>query len=196
MRRALLIAVLCTLAGAVPASSAITRNPADRLVPQPIEDSTYDRATHCSRARRAGMEKLTAWLERNARGESWGTYRCEKWGKKTASLHAEGRALDWHLDVNVPADQREAKRIITALLAADSAGNPQALARRMGIQEIIWDCGYWMAGAPDFGEYAPCYSKRGRLLKKVDPSTAHRNHVHFGMTKDGAAGTTSFWQSA
>ena len=26
------------------------------------------------------------------------------------------------------------------------AGNPQALARRMGVQELIWDCGYWGAG--------------------------------------------------
>ena len=32
----------------------------------------------------------------------WGSYRCEKWGKGQASLHAENRAIDWHLDVAYP----------------------------------------------------------------------------------------------
>ena len=194
MRRALLIALLCLLTGSVPAWGAIAGNPADRLVAQPLEESEYDPAKRCSRARRVGMERFAGWLEANVRGENWGTYRCEMWGKNAASLHAEGRALDWHLDAGVAADRREAARIIGVLLAPDSAGNPQALARRMGIQEIIWDCGYWMAGFEDFGEYRPCYSKSGKLRKKVDPSVAHRNHVHFGMTKDGAAGRTSFWK--
>jgi hypothetical protein len=36
--------------------------------------------------------------------------RCERWGKNSASLHAEGRAIDWHLDSRVPADRREARR--------------------------------------------------------------------------------------
>ena len=44
------------------------------------------------------MAVLQRWLEANVRGVSWGTYRCEKWGKKQASLHSEGRAIDWHVD--------------------------------------------------------------------------------------------------
>jgi hypothetical protein len=86
------------------------------------------------------------WLERNAGGVSWGIMRCEKWGKGRASLHAEGRAVDWHLDSARPADRREARRLIDLLLATDAAGNPHALARRMGIQEIIWNCRSWWSG--------------------------------------------------
>jgi hypothetical protein len=56
------------------------------------------------------------WLERNAGGVSWGIMRCEKWGKGRASLHAEGRAVDWHLDSARPADRREARRLIDLLL--------------------------------------------------------------------------------
>ncbi len=150
-------------------------------------------AGHSTYTPKGGFAK---WLDGNALGESWGTYRCEMWGKHEASLHAEGRALDWHLDVTVPAQRREAERLIALLLAPDAAGNEQALARRMGVQEIIWDCGYWSSRMTDFMPYAPCVTKRGKLRQRVDPTVAHRNHVHFGLTKAGAAGRTSFWLSA
>jgi hypothetical protein len=81
------------------------------------------------------------------------------------------------------------------LLAPDSFGNAQALARRMGVEELIWDCGYWGAGMSDFTPYRPCYSKRGKLRKHVDPTIAHRDHIHIGMTKAGARARTSFWKA-
>ena len=119
--------------------------------------------------------------------------RCEKWGKGQASLHSENRAIDWHLDAANSADERAAETLIRLLLAPDAAGNPQALARRMGVEELIWDCGYWSAGMAQFTEYRPCYGKRGKLERKVNATIAHRDHVHIGMTKRGAAALTSFW---
>ena len=199
--RSLLALLLCLL---LPASAAamvdlsgglgpVRGNPADTLASLPIEASVYDRATRCSKASKPGMTRLVNWLQANAKGVSWGTYRCEKWGKGSASLHAEGRALDWHLDVSRAADKREATRLIRLLLAPDKAGNAQALARRMGVEEIIWDCGYWMAGMREFKRYSPCVGKNGEWRKKVNKTVAHRDHVHFGMTKAGAAAKTSFW---
>src|SRR3954454_8053188 len=129
------LAVLLALAAA---PALALDNPADRLVAVPIEASQYDPATHCTpTAKRPGMVALARWLDRNVLGVSWGTYRCEMWGKREASLHAEGRALDWHFDVTVPRERREADRLIALLLAPDKAGNPQALARRMGVEELI-----------------------------------------------------------
>jgi hypothetical protein len=61
------------------------------------------------------------------------------------------------------------------------------------MEELIWNCGYWGAGMPDFEPYSACYTKRGRP-RRVDDTTAHRDHVHIGMTKAGAAGRTSFWR--
>lgn len=169
----------------------IAGNPANRLSDRPIEDFVYDDARRCTpKKRRPGVESFTSWLLRNARGVSWGSYRCEKWGRNQASLHAEGRALDWH-----PASRAEAKRVILLLLAPDTAGNVQALARRTGVQEIIWDCGYWRSGMAEFTEYRPCYGRRGRLKKRVNATVAHRDHVHFGFSKRGAARSTSFWSS-
>jgi hypothetical protein len=169
-------------------------NPVEHLIAQPIDPETYDTATHCNPAPHKGVVAFTHWLERHSHGVFWGSYRCEMWGKHSASLHAENRAVDWHLDVTNAADRHEARRLIDLLLSPDSAGNEHALARRMGVEEIIWDCSYWGAGSQDFGPYAPCYSKHGTLKKHVDPTIGHRNHIHFGFSRRGAAGRTSFWR--
>jgi hypothetical protein len=205
MRRRLLLlgAVLALLA--VPAASAnafrlpaslapLQGNPADTLAsiaPDPIE---YDPAKTCHAKEKPGVVRMVAWLQRNVRGANWGTYRCEKWGKDSASLHAENRAIDWHLDVRDPADRRAARALIELLLAPDKAGTPQALARRMGVEELIWDCSYWGAGMAQFQDYGPCFNKRGIRRKHVNPTVAHNDHIHIGMTKRGAAAQTSFWR--
>ena len=192
MRRLLPLLLLLL---AVPASALAARdNPADELAHLPIEDPVYDPATHCSPKAKPGVVKLQRWLEENVRGAFWGSYRCEKWGRREASLHSENRAIDWHLDASAPADRRAARQLIDLLLATDSAGNAQALARRMGVEELIWDCAYWAAGMTEFRPYSPCYGKRGRLRKRMNVTVAHRDHVHIGVTKAGAAGRTSFWR--
>jgi hypothetical protein len=202
MIRLSLLFTLLALALAAPAAAMVrlpevlppvAGNPADRLLSLPIEDSTYDGARKCTPKARPGMLALQRWLEANSRGVFWGSYRCEKWGEGQASLHAENRAIDWHLDVSDSADKRAAEKLIRLLLAPDAAGSPQALARRMGVEELIWDCGYWGAGMTQFTDYRPCYGKRGKLKRKVNPTIAHRDHVHIGMTKRGAAARTSFW---
>jgi hypothetical protein len=189
----LLLSMLILLA--LPSAALAARaNPADELLDIPIEASVYDPATHCSSKPRPGVVALQGWLEENVPGVFWGSYRCEKWGKHEASLHAENRAIDWHLDAAVPADRKAAEGLIDLLLASDSAGNGQALARRMGVEELIWNCEYWAAGMLEFQPYRPCYGKRGKPRKHVDTTVAHRDHVHIGMTKAGAKAQTSFWR--
>jgi hypothetical protein len=140
-------------------ASPFPGNPADRLAALPADPEVYDRATGCSPRRRPGTEALVAWLQRNVRGAFWGSYRCERWGKGSASLHAENRAIDWHLDASVASDRAAARRLIHALLAPDRLGLPHALARRMGVDEIIWDCAYWGAGMVQFRTYSPCVDR-------------------------------------
>ena len=169
-------------------------NPANALAGLEPDPITYDGARRCDPKPKPGVERFTAWLQRNARGQFWGSYRCEKWGEGEASLHAENRAVDWHLNAHDTGDRAAARKLIRLLLAPDRAGTPQALARRMGIEEIIWDCSYWGAGMAQFARYGPCFGKDGTPRKKVDATTAHRDHIHFGLTKAGAAGRTSFWR--
>jgi hypothetical protein len=171
----------------------IANNPADRMLSKPIDDERYDRSRRCSKEPRAGTIALQGWLERHARGASWRIMRCERLSAGSFSLHADGRALDWHLDASNPADRREAKRLIALMLAPDQLGNPHALARRMGLQEIIWDCRSWWAGSDGMDKYTVCLNGAGELRRRIDVTTAHRDHVHFGLSFAGAARRTSFW---
>ena len=172
----------------------VAGNPADKLGSLPIDGYRYDRATHCVKRPQRGTVALQDWLARHAGGSSWGIIRCEKWGPHSASLHAEGRALDWHLDVHNPADKREAERIINLLLAPDKFGNEHALARRMGVQEIIWNCHSWWSGGATMQKYSLCYDRKGKR-KRVDDTNAHRNHIHLGLSWPGARMRTTYWQA-
>ena len=156
----------------------VAHNPANRLAAQPIDSYAYDYARHCLRGPQRGTLALQAWL-----------------GRTDYSLHSEGRALDWHLDVTNPADRREATRLISLFLASDRAGNAHALARRMGIQEIIWNCQAWFGGDGGMQPYSVCYDGHGRRQAHVDPTLGHRNHVHVGLNWAGARMRTSFWRS-
>ncbi len=199
MRRLPLLALLTFLLAATSVGVAVAGgfrpvagNPADKLVDVPIDDYQYDHAKDCRKRPTAGANALVAWLASNAGGSFWGIMRCERWGKGRASLHAEGRAVDWHLNVHNGRDRREATRVINLLLAPDRAGNFHALARRMGIQEIIWNCRSWYSGSDSLRPYSPCYDSKGRR-KKIDDTTAHRDHIHFGLNWRGAKKRTTFW---
>jgi hypothetical protein len=195
VRLRLALLTLACLVASLPVASAfgVTGNPADRLAGLAIDDYAYDKARDCRRHPTAGALALEQWLERNAKGVSWGIMRCERWGKNSASLHAEGRAVDWHLDAARPADRREARRLIDLWLATDSAGNEHALARRMGIQEIIWNCRSWWSGADGMGNYSVCFTDSGTRRKHVNYTEAHKDHIHIGLSWAGARKRTTFW---
>jgi hypothetical protein len=197
-RLALLLALVMLLA--VPAAAfgwgsvfrPVEGNPADKLANLPIDGYRYDRATGCRKHPTKGALALQRWLSQNARGVFWGIMRCEKWGKNSASLHAEGRAIDWHLNAHNRSERRAAEKLINLLLAPDRNGNEHALARRMGVQEIIYNCKSWWSGQEAMGPYSRCYNRRGKSIK-VDDTNAHRDHIHIGLNWPGARLRTTFW---
>ena len=77
----------------------------------------------------------------------------------------------------------------------DQNGNPSALARRMGVQGIIFDCKAWWAGQTELGRYSYCFNESGKKKKNLDPTQAHIDHIHLELNKPGAAKRTSFWRS-
>jgi hypothetical protein len=190
---ALLLLPAGSALGALPTVfGPVVANPANRLAKLPADPYAYDRAKGCTARPRAGTLALQSWLLRHAGGSSWGILRCAKLGVSSFSLHAEGRAIDWHLDVHRRADRREAERLIRLLLAPDRVGTPHALARRMGIQEIIWDCRAWWSGSAGLRPYSTCFDGEG-AEREIDDTTAHRDHIHFGVSAAGARMRTSFW---
>jgi hypothetical protein len=184
-------AIWLVCAPALGAFKPVAGNPADRIA-TPIDPMKYDYAKKCLKRPQPGMLALQSWLEQHSTGVSWGIMRCEKLGPHNYSLHSEGRAIDWHLDAHVPAQRAEAMRLINLFLAPDKEGNPFALARRMGIQGLIFNCRAWWGG-PGLVPYTPCYDKHGKPAK-IDDTSAHRNHIHIELNWAGARKQTSFWK--
>ena len=195
MRLAALVASIVCLSAtpALAAFKVVSGNPADKLAAVPIDPMQYDYAKKCLKKPQAGTLALQSWLQQHSAGVSWGIMRCERLSKHNYSLHSEGRAIDWHLDAHVPVERAAAMRLIDLLLAPDKLGNPFALARRMGVQGLIFNCRAWWGG-PTLVPYSPCYDDKGKRVK-IDDTTAHRNHVHIELNWAGARMQTSFWKS-
>ncbi len=200
----LIAAALCLgLLGASALADGLRPNPANHrsLVGKPIEESRYDSASHCRKDPTAGARALVRWLDRTVRGQSWGINRCERLRggelerAGNFSVHSEGRAVDWRLDAGVAKERRSAMRLIRTLIATDSDGNPSALARRMGVQGLIYDCRDWWAGMTKLSRYDYCYRGDGKLRDGLDRTQAHRDHVHIELNWPGARKRTSFWRS-
>lgn len=152
---------------------------------QAIEGYRYDQTgTACSGGPTPGATALKEELARRyaGRGE---IYNCRPVrGGSRLSLHGEGRAVDWYRNANDPAQAAEAQRIIDWLLGTDAQGNAHAVARRMGIQEIIWNRRIWSAG------------RHAEGWRDYTRSNPHTDHLHIGLNRAGAAKQTSFWTAA
>jgi type II secretory pathway pseudopilin PulG len=191
-----LVGFLALYLGAV-AAGAIRNNPAnsEHLIDKPIEEPRYDRGERCRDNPPRGMLAFQKWLGQNVRGETWGIMRCESWGGGNFSLHAEGRAIDWHLDARRAGEKRAAMNLIRTLIERDKRGNSTALARRMGVQGIIFNCKTWWAGSTGLGKYSPCFNENGEKKNHLDPTQAHVDHIHIELNWPGARKDTSFWKS-
>jgi hypothetical protein len=109
------------------------------------------------------------------------------------SGHEEGRALDWMVNVRVPEQKAMGDALVAWLQAPDGYGNPEAMARRLGISYVIWNNQTWRAYDPARGwtEYNGCLAKKKQ--KKAWDNTCHRTHVHVSFTWDGANKRTSYY---
>jgi len=97
------------------------------------------------------------------------------------SEHKEGRAFDWGVNVDNPAEKAMADRFLTWLLAPDTHGNAFAMIRRLGIMYVIWDHHIWGSYRADDG---------WRPYEGVSP---HTDHIHISLSWAGGLAQTSFW---
>lgn len=184
VRALLAVALLATALTLAP-----TPGDAAAAEPPPVEDyAPYEAPTRCSPRDRVGTQALARWTVRRFGGAFGGISRACSGG---ASEHHEGRAFDWAVDVRRPADRRRVRRLLAALFAPDAAGNPAALARRMGVMYVIWDDTTWsswrrFAPAPYLNAACPTKRQCSRTLR-------HRNHVHISITRAAARGRLSWY---
>lgn len=145
--------------------------------PAPIDDYASDPvAGECAKGPQPGAEALLKAIAARYRGRGE-IFACRPvHGGSRLSMHAEGRAVDWF-----PADPADGRRIADWLLAPDGTGNEHALARRMGVQELIFDRRVWTA------------RRHAEGWREYTGPNSHADHLHIGMTWAGARMQTSYW---
>ena len=187
--RALLVAAAVCLS----AAAASLTGPALAAVDGgglPVDDyAGYQPQTTCAKKPKPGTVALGQWLVATYGGAGGAVNRpCT--GSST-SEHKDGRAIDWTLDATDPADRKVANAFLAAAFATDAAGNPHALARRMGIMYVIWNDHYYPAY--DAFEKESYLSSGCRSRKRCSKTLRHRDHMHISLSKDGGKGLTSFY---
>ncbi len=145
-----------------------------------------DTPTACTHAVAPGAQDMFEFLKYWwPRGESAGIEKCRDIGDTGAlSLHAEGRAVDFHLNKDNAGDLAAAKEIRKWFLADDTSGAHYAMARRFGIQEIIFNLHIWTATRASEGwrDY--------NVPVGGDP---HYTHIHIGLNRAAANRRTTAW---
>ena len=94
--------------------------------------------------------------------------------------HDEGRAVDWRLNYADPKDREDGERLLRALYA-----HHDELARRMGVQAILWGCHWWSSERPA-DHHALLVACRANDWRHTDPGWRHDNHIHFELAKTAA----------
>lgn len=167
-------------AGAAPAGMELPGH--DRWAGIPLEPlAAYEPQGGCDPAAKPGVLGFRdLLLERYPGSRNMGIGRpC---GLPGVSEHKEGRAFNWGLNAYDPAERAVADEVLGWLLGPDEAGNPYAMARRLGIMYIIWDGRIWSSFLAEEG---------WRPFSGVQD---HTDHIHFSFNWAGARGETSFWQ--
>ncbi len=105
------------------------------------------------------------------------------------SNHAQGRALDVMVGGSASSgyNRQRGINIVNWLLAPDANGNVNSIARRMGVQQILFADRCWNSegdrGIATWNEMREC-------------GIGHFDHVHVDMTINGANGQVSYWGNA
>ena len=170
-----------------PAAAAVPRTPSG--LPRAIEPlAPYEAQVSCDPRTRPGTAALARLLTATYRGTSYNTtYACGTDG--TVSEHYDGRAIDWMVSVRNATQYADAKAAISWLLGTDRAGNRFAMARRLGVQYLIYNNRMWGAWDGRWEDYNGC----SHLPQRGNDNACHRTHMHISLDWDGAMGRTTFW---
>lgn len=174
---------------AAPNAAAV---PATKVLPPTMDNTAqYQGQSICDPPPKPGIAALKQLL-----GQTYGKhprYTSRDCASDPSSEHTEGRALDWMVSLRVPTERVKATAFLDWLLAPGADGSKAAMARRMGIMYIGWNNQIWRAYQPlGWGELKGCFSKNSTSYDTY----CHRDHIHFSMTWDGAAGLTSYWDGS
>ncbi len=169
------VIVLPMAAGTADAASIPVPKPS-RTLPAALDVAPpYQPGTLCLSENQSGPVAFAKLLNATYGAHAYGVLRrCDQ-------EHGEGRALDWMLNAKKASDLAMGNAITRWLAAPDAQGRQGAMARRLGINYIIWNRQQWKAWAPERGWTA------------YTGSSPHTDHIHISFTWDGAVKRTSWW---
>jgi len=172
--------VMATALIAVPTNAKVPRAP--HRYSSSIENlAGYSPQRKCSPFAKPGTTAFANLLLRTYRSSrSLGIVR--SCGVGGTSEHKEGRAFDWGVSIHSAQDRRAVRSLMHWLFKTDRHGNRYAMARRLGIQYMIWNRRIW-------GSYSASSGWR-----RYTGSNPHTDHVHFSLSWKGARKKTSFWR--
>lgn len=156
-----------------PPSPAAAPNPIDAYVP-------YQGQSTCDPTVKPGAAYLLNLARSYWRaGRSSGIVRaCTVGGQ---SEHKEGRAFDWGLDVNNPAEKAAGDSFVGWLTAVGPDGKVGYNARRLGVMYIIWNRQIWNNSSASSG------------WRPYTGASPHTDHVHVSLGWNGAYQRSSWW---
>ena len=169
-----LVAVL----GAAPVAAA----PAAPAFSRAIDDyGRYEGQTLCVTEPSPGLVDLRALITAAYPGVAPLGRLVRDCAQGGTSEHKDGRAVDWAVNVNSPAQRAAAEDFLGWLLATDVHGNANANLRRLGIMYIIWDRRVFKAYRAKDG-WTP-----------YTGASAHTDHIHLSLSWAGARRETTWW---
>ena len=170
---------LALVAPAAPSEAATIPRPPSKPLPAALDIvAPYQRPTTCDPTTKPGVLAFAQLLNAHYGTRYYGIGRA---CASDVSEHYEGRALDWMINAAKPDEKALADAIVGWLVAKDSQGRQGAMARRFGINYIIWNRRMWRSYAPERG---------WAVYTGVSP---HTDHIHFTFHWDGAMKRTSWW---
>jgi hypothetical protein len=171
----LALGLIATLAPQAATAAPVTPN-----FPNNVDAyATYDGQDQCNLPPQPGTVGLRDLLNRAYGKHGGGIVRdCGTGGQ---SEHKEGRALDYMLNYNDPADRADTDDLINWLLATDQYGNKHAMARRLGVMYMISNRRIWSA------------HKASQGWLPYNGEDAHVSHIHISLSWAGAKKQTTWW---
>lgn len=146
--------------------------PESDTLPDEVDiDLPYQRNVICDPVDKPGVEAFGNLIGQHYDRTSYSTSRSCIDQK---SDHYDGRAIDWPLNAGDPSDRRVGDAVATWLTENDGE-----MAKRFGIQSIIWNAHSWRPNGNGWQGYVG--------------QSAHTDHIHFSFTWDGAMMRTSWW---
>jgi peptidoglycan hydrolase-like protein with peptidoglycan-binding domain len=176
---AVLVSPFAVVGTAVSSVAATIPAPPTKSLPSALDVvAPYQAPTSCDPTAKPGPIAFAKLLNATYGTRYYGIGRA---CASDVSEHYEGRALDWMISAAKPDEKALADAIVGWLVAPDAQGRQGAMARRFGINYIIWNRHMWRSYAPERG---------WAVYTGVSP---HTDHIHFTFTWGGALMKTSWW---